>query len=929
MLDVRDFREYFAALHQGLPPFAWQERLLDAVLADGRWPERIVAATGAGKTAVIDVHVFATALMAAGAGPRVPRRLSLVVDRRALVDSQHDLALATNRALRAASTDGSGVVAEVARLLGGMRSSRDDDPDPLLVALLRGGAAPARRWVDDPTAAAVLCATPDMWGSRLLFRGYGTSPLARPREAGLLAYDSVVVVDEAHLARQLVASARRIEALERVAPASVGVGILQVVEATATPPRGPAMRSVGIGPDDIRADGPRAETLARRLQTPKPVSIVPVPEWRAGTAATRRSIARALADASEDLLLTHGRTVACVANTVGIALAAARELGERGREVELLVGRMRPHDLARLRERRPGLLTVAGDPNVDVIVATQTIEVGVDADFAAMVTELAPGSAVVQRAGRVNRLGARPSVAVRVLAPDGAVSPKGSPPYGAVELEEARQWLKRRSAHVEGLAPLAVASDPPPESAQRRTVLGRPEPWDVALLARTSDDLVADPDLALWLADDLEPDLDATLVVRAGLPSDPLDATALLRATPPQAAEGFPVALRTLDLLHDKSPGVRRFCWRGDVIAVLEDSARLLPGDVIVVDDTAPWFTSGVVDPDGTEHAEDALEALRANHPTLLRIGPGCPLDLATGGRASRDLLPDLVRLVAEYPLDGRARRAAEADVIRAFREHDPALGSGPFGALLQSVVRLLGGRLADAEVTFGPSVAGAAPSWVVVADVRRTLGDEEARQTWSAGANVVLLDDHQAGVAARAGELARRAGLDEPFVKALVAAGAVHDEGKRDARFQRLLRAGRGVEDGIPDKAVLAKSGLRTPAELRSAAAASGLPSGWRHEQLSSVAAAEQSDPDSPWGRLAVRLVGTSHGHGRVGFPHVTSALVDTGLGIAAGSERLHDLGAWDALVEATEREHGAWGCAYLEAILRAADGQVSREGG
>jgi CRISPR-associated endonuclease/helicase Cas3 len=41
-----------------------------------------------------------------------------------------------------------------------------------------------------------------------------------------------------------------------------------------------------------------------------------------------------------------------------------------------------------------------------------------------------------------------------------------------------------------------------------------------------------------------------------------------------------------------------------------------------------------------------------------------------------------------------------------------------------------------------------------------------------------------------------------------------------------------------------------------------------------------------------------------------------------------LFDRGGWYELIEATHLRYGAWGCAYLEAVLRAADCQVSGEG-
>ena len=91
---------------------------------------------------------------------------------------------------------------------------------PLVTGRLRGGAVPSRSWRDHPGACAVLCATPDMWGSRLLFGGYGTPALAAPREAGLLAFDSAVVVDEAHLAGQLLVTARQVSRLATAARAA-------------------------------------------------------------------------------------------------------------------------------------------------------------------------------------------------------------------------------------------------------------------------------------------------------------------------------------------------------------------------------------------------------------------------------------------------------------------------------------------------------------------------------------------------------------------------------------------------------------------------------------------------------------------------------------------------------------------------------------
>src|SRR6202044_593497 len=104
------------------------------------------------------------------------------------VDDQYQRARALAEALRLPEHDTAAEVAELLRMLSTLDGSSDGDAAPLLTARLRGGSVPSRSWRDNPAACAVLCATPDMWGSRLLFRGYGISSAAAAREAGLLAF---------------------------------------------------------------------------------------------------------------------------------------------------------------------------------------------------------------------------------------------------------------------------------------------------------------------------------------------------------------------------------------------------------------------------------------------------------------------------------------------------------------------------------------------------------------------------------------------------------------------------------------------------------------------------------------------------------------------------------------------------------------------
>ena len=347
-LRPEEFGAFFSAAHStedgpGPAPYQWQWRLLEQVLREGRWPEQIAAPTGAGKTAVIYVHVFAVALMAAGAAVRVPRRLSLVVDRRALVDNQYEEAAALSALL--SRVEGTDILGRVAAALRTLQQSREARPAPLRVTRLRGGTPVSVAWRDDAIGCQIICATPDMLGSRLLFRGYGTRRLARPREAGLLAFDNVLIVDEAHLARQLITTARRIGQLAVACAEPLPVPALQVVETTATPDPGTGV-AVGVTEDDLSQD----PYLARKLTLPKPVRLVELEVWplpRTGPA--RAAGLDSMAAEALALRAEYGPTVGCFANTVNTAVELASRLERAGKNTVLVCGEQcsRPVDQPR------------------------------------------------------------------------------------------------------------------------------------------------------------------------------------------------------------------------------------------------------------------------------------------------------------------------------------------------------------------------------------------------------------------------------------------------------------------------------------------------------------------------------------------------------------------------------------------------------
>lgn len=901
MLTPADFRPFFAALNGGNRPFAWQERLLGVLVSTGKWPDAIAAPTGTGKSSVVDIHTFANALFAVGAGPRVARRLSVVVNRRAIVDQHQRHAMEIQRALL--DPERPPVIHAVREALAQLAGRVDDvAASPLSVVSLRGGQplmvdgsaptrAATREWLDDPRRCSIICATPDMWGSRVLFRGYGTSLLARPRAAGLLAMDSAVIIDEAHLSRQLVITARDIAGQAARGAEPLNVPALQVVSSTATQSDASASSHV-IGVEEQDVVGADADpVLQQRLLESKTVRLIESrhqpQSGKASASYVKEIVSHTLAQHRELRSARKRGTVGVILNHVSTAARVAEALGSTDElEVVLWVGRMRPMDLDDIARDYPGIFSAQGCDRVDVLVTTQTAEVGVDLDFPHMVTELAPAASLAQRFGRVNRRGLFPGARVDVLVPQ-AEPNKDRPPYRREDLASGYRWLRELLAAGGDASPWALSGADGlgvPEPKPTRLAWSRVRPSDADLLGATSVPQFQEPDLAFWLRDDLDEGVENVGFAIRDLPDDDALATALICATLPSDREILPVPIgqaraALARVLDAEDPRHRRFfpiSSDDDSVTPLRDlmtsAAWLRPGATVVLDADHRLYVAGVVD-DAEPTKLSTLKPER-EHPTTYMLVRGT----------------QALDLIALDPLEQRER-----------------------------ATQLLGAPA---------SVKWSAPEepddgWAVLELIAESVQDEGLRQVWSPSARV-LLEDHCAAVGERVRQLGQDLGLPDAVCEALEQAGLVHDAGKADLRFQRCALC------NDDPRVLLAKGISTTPWEARRRRA--GMPARWRHEQLSAALAwtglSRTTDPGSR--NLIVRLAGTSHGWGRPFFPHGSQGLTrgsSDQAHIAAASE-LFDSAEWQEILGETRATFGDWGCAYLEALLRAADGAVSREG-
>ncbi len=149
----------------------------------------------------------------------------------------------------------------------------------------------------------------------------------------------------------------------------------------------------------------------------------------------------------------HQKRSLAICNTVRSAQALYRELKTlaQGSDVKLLMlhSRFLPQDRQRIEQEIKTLFARGNTDSSVIAVTTQTIEVGVDITSEILHTELAPASALIQRAGRCARY---PGETGNVIVyPVETLRPYGSESENSLwgkEMLAALEWLKARQGEV-------------------------------------------------------------------------------------------------------------------------------------------------------------------------------------------------------------------------------------------------------------------------------------------------------------------------------------------------------------------------------------------------------------------------------------------------------------------------------------------------
>jgi CRISPR-associated endonuclease/helicase Cas3 len=389
---VTSFCQDFSRL-TGYSPMRWQQRLFDQFV-NGEIPQELDLPTGLGKTSVIAVWLLALAEQAAKGEVKLPRRLIYVVDRRTVVDQATDIAERLREALK--SSPGPGLETQIKAQLSKLCIRPGDEASPLAISTLRGERADNREWQTDPARPAIVIGTVDMIGSRLLFSGYGVSRRMRPFHAGLLGQDTLLVHDEAHLSKPFGELIRRIAEFQQAQRAPRP---LRFMELSAT------SRRQGTGGAFTLTDDEKAEGLVgERLRAVKRMRFEGQAENEDAAVAKAVELALRYKDERKRVLVYVRRPQH--ARTISEKLAKATN----DRRVAVLTGTIRGHERDQLVERalfkgfrsNPARLPPEA---TEYLVSTSAGEVGIDLDADHLVCDLSTLDSMIQRLGRVNRLG--------------------------------------------------------------------------------------------------------------------------------------------------------------------------------------------------------------------------------------------------------------------------------------------------------------------------------------------------------------------------------------------------------------------------------------------------------------------------------------------------------------------------------------------
>jgi CRISPR-associated endonuclease/helicase Cas3 len=847
---------FSTVLGEGARANRWQQRLFDEFVA-GRIPEVVKVPTSGGKTAIILVFLAALAEQARCGPVTLPRRLVIVVNRRALVDQ------ATSLAERVFQAGREGRLGTIATALSTLSASQR----PLAVSTLRGELADNGEWSLDPTTPAIILGTPDMIGSRLLFRGYGNGKVKRAQQAGLLGVDTLLVHDEAHLSPIFGALIREIVDEAASSAAAVGRPPFSILEMTATTNHPRPFDGTPQEGDDLDQDLLRrlkARKCLRRITLPgKPPQTAVQREKDKWEAKQREQAVSMIAEKSAKLKQS-GEAIAIFFDKpdhVGIVANHLTAQGVPCDRIAVLTGTMRGHERDAVAKSRTFSRFLHGDSGDETVflICTSAGEIGLDVDADRIFCDLVTLDRLIQRFGRGNRRGVHDDCPIVLVDWESSDA----------KLEATRQMLSTLPGKGSDASPLALSQlmtdiegyECATPNLPRRRRLERPimEMWAMTSLSLNDSSQpeifhIPEPDTFIHGLD--ERDLDVQLVWRY-LPTSRFEEWLDVWPIQRQEIASLPIG-RARNLFAGADGVCLLVAPDGDAVQSVPISSLervLRPGNTIVLP-----VSSGGLDEFGL--------------PTLGDSGDR-PVEDVSGKTGSLKVTVERVDHGELAPMWEISQLGIEAET-------------------LDEVIELLTDRhgvtlaFADPDMSRTPEESSIQPSRVVLWLSPKAMPLDDSGDTASIGRCDRELDEHLR-LAATAAERIVHSLVNRELAYAVVEAARMHDLGKAERRWQE------AIANPNPERP-LAKRKTTHFDQRRN--------DGYRHELGSLVRAPGITE-------LTSHLIAAHHGWARPVFSDKAKR--------KPGCQQPGD--AAMLTFARLQARYGLWGLAYLEALVRCAD--------
>ncbi|MGA9996744.1 MAG: type I-U CRISPR-associated helicase/endonuclease Cas3 [Pyrinomonadaceae bacterium] len=844
-------------------------------------------------------------------------------------------------------------------------SSREE----IIIALsrLRGQQADNREWCLDPTRPAIIIGTVDMIGSRLLFTGYGgVGRYHRSLQAGLLGQDALIVVDEAHLSPTFVKTARDVfYCINQYT--SLRRSFLMTLSATTNDgadEEGDESRPpLSIFGDDELADDfqDQGKDSYQRLYANKQLSWLKVSApveitGKAGAKAAQERMADAVVECAAQYF-KQNVSVVIYLNTVEAVnqvrekledAMQAQEIDDLGKRILNITGEMRGCERDRLLvksnvlingfKRRKKRETQDG---CYFLIATAAAEVGIDFDADHGICDLVALERMIQRFGRINRFGDGAAKITVVLDEQSLrASEQASQENRANDLiakgniKPLEQTAYHTYLFLQSHAAADGSIDVSPVSLRAleydRNALTAPPvrpPLDVARiddwsLTSLKQNEYPRPLVAYWLRGVISDDtVQTTFCWRADLSYavSVADATAIVEAVPIAPRERAEVAV-----------------YRA--ITLVKELVKASPEKIAVLVDVNGGFTALRLG--SLQDVKDDELRRRLSFATLVlpqEVGgldkDGNPQQKLSRVTKSDYKLEDAVddeqwvRLVITKK--GKEYYAQELqndgslmpnDITDLKRFLSPKAATDDYGKRLNRQCVFISNKGAtqeeiDEEDAEDENVSVGIQHKHVAYLLRRDAPEHFLRGDDNASLNMrrkLSIPEHNADVERYAKEICQKINIEPPLASAIVIAASRHDTGKARRCWQRAI----GNEQFINDKAkALAKSDQKR-FDLEANA-------GYRHEFGSLIDALNDDEINAhPHRDLILHLIAAHHGYARPYFPERAFDLEKL-----TTQENRQLAGEVMQRFARLQREYGWWQLAYLEALLKTADGLASSE--